>query len=598
MGLKHEVMLERTMEPLCAPSYRRSRLNFSCHYPCYSEEMDDLNAQQRQAVEAGDGPMVIIAGPGTGKTKTLVARLKYLVASGQTPAERILALTFTRKACEEMQARARLPGVKIATFHSLCHEILGDELVFATEAQRLLAIRGLKKPTAWKGLGAREIGLRISRAKNMRTEADAATRACVAAYDAELQRQQLMDFDDLLVRTVELLQHDAATRQVMQRRFAHILVDEFQDTNALQYELLMLLRGNDNVCVIGDPQQSIYGFRGADGGIFDRFVHDFPRALHVTLTTNYRSVPEVVRLSNALSAGALRAHRSDTGTVRAVQTLNEYSEANWILNAIQRRLGGSDLLHAISDDDRAGHRSLADFAIIYRSRSAARAVQRVIAESGLPYQIVGDGSPYDDPQVQLLIGLLCASVDGEGVVPGVSSAQQAALVATIDPGKPPADNAQALVAATGIEPSQNVQHLIGSLVQYKTMEEAAAHFALLSKQDFYDPRAEAITLLTIHAAKGLEFGSVFLVGIEEGLLPHDVDNLEEEQRLLYVAVTRARDSLTMLYTHVRGGKPRATSRFIAGLAPTVLTWDVDDNVATDQRRLAKRHAKRAQTSLF
>lgn len=560
--------------------------------------MDDLNAQQRRVVEAGDGPIVVIAGPGTGKTKTLVARLQHLVASGQTHAERILALTFTRKACEEMQVRAGLPEVKITTFHGLCHEILGDNLALVTEAQRLQIIKALKKPASWKGFGSREIGLRISRAKNMRTDADAATRSCIAAYDAELQRQGQMDFDDLLVRALELLQTDATKRRMLQQRFTHIIVDEFQDTNALQYELLMLLRGNDSVCVIGDPQQSIYGFRGADGEIFDRFLHDFPQALRITLTVNYRSVPEVVRLSNVLFGGALHAHRRTAGAVRAVQTLNEYSEANWVLNAIQQELGGSDLQHAVSDDDRTAHRSLADFAILYRSRAAARVVQRVIAESGLPYQVAGDGSPYDDPQVQLLIGLLCASIDDEVAVPGLSPVQQAALVASIDPGKLPADIVQALVVSAGIEPSQNVQHLIGSLVHHKTIREATEHFTVLSKQAFYDPRAEAITLLTIHAAKGLEFGHVFLVGAQESLLPHDETNIEEEKRLLYVAVTRARDALDILYTRQRGGKPGAVSRFIAQMAPDILPAVTDSNLAADQRRIAKKHARRAQTSLF
>src|SRR5579859_6917742 len=284
--------------------------------------LGELNKAQQRAATAGDGPVLIVAGPGTGKTKTLAARIAYLIAGANVPPAQILALTFTKKAAEEMRQRVNIllaSGGKsptalpyISTFHALCHELLGgQELQFVSEPARLDIIKKLPKPAALKGLSTRELALKISRTKNM-AETDPALLQLAEAYDTALHAQNGADFDDLLTRTRDLLTTDADARTRLQSRFTHLLVDEFQDTNVLQYELLQLLRGNDNVFLIGDPLQSIYGFRGASGSIFDTFRQDFPQATAITLTINYRSVPEVVQLSNALFREAPDLDRKST----------------------------------------------------------------------------------------------------------------------------------------------------------------------------------------------------------------------------------------------------------------------------------------------
>jgi len=566
------------------------------------QPLADLNAEQRRAAEAGEGPIVIIAGPGTGKTKTLTARIAFLVETKRARPGHILALTFTKKAAEEMQARVAVPGVRITTFHALCHELLGGELEFISEPARLQIIKKLPRPAKFKGLAVRELALLVSRAKNM-AEDDAELSKMVHAYDAALIELGQLDFDDLLVRARDLLQTNPEMRHAQQQRYSHILVDEFQDTNLLQYEFLKLLCGNDNLFVIGDPLQSIYGFRGANGNIFEQFTADFPQARTITLHVNYRSAPQIVQLSNALFKGAaqLEPFRTAGGRVRTVQVLNEYSEAVWVLAEIQKAIGGGDFLNAVSDDDHGAHRTLKDFAILYRSRAVAKAIQTAVAESGLPYQIVGDGSPYDQPQVQAVIALMRACLDGQRPAhEGFRDAEWRALLDLLtqrDQVSPQA-LADRIANTLGFEPSLALQQFTGGLVRFKDLPAAVSYFDAIAQQNFYDPEADAITLLTIHASKGLEFSHVFMIAAEEGVLPHERADMAEEKRLFYVAATRAKHNLDIVHTKARARQPADLSRFAANVPDAILPKTVDPNLAIDQRRAQKRAIKRSQQTLF
>lgn len=569
-----------------------------------------LNSQQQRAVGAGDGPLMIVAGPGTGKTKTLTARIAHLVESGKAAPEQILALTFTKKAAEEMRTRVSslLEGTgvpKISTFHALCHELLGSETPFVSDAQRLQIIKNLSRPKSLKSLSARELGLLISRAKNKVAIDDLDIAKVVTRYNQALKEENVHDFDDLLLETHQLLQEDEPARQAAQNRYRYILVDEFQDTNLLQYELLRQLLSHENICVIGDPYQSIYGFRGASGTIFEQFAADFTNHQAITLTTNYRSAPQVVRLSNALFADApdLTAHSQAKGAVRAVQVLNEYSEANWIISEIQRAIGGGDFLRAVSDDSRAAHRRLSDFAVLYRSRPAALTFQKLLAESGLPYQVVGDGSPYDQPQIQAIIALLRAAAHNQDPqLEGFSNAQRRLLAQELvdcNQARPHA-LVERLIAILGFEPTPQLRQFAGTFVRFKDIPQALHYLDDIAERGFYDPAADAITLLTIHASKGLEFPCVFLLGAEEGILPsgRNGTDIEEERRLFYVAVTRAKDRLEITHAKNRGGEPAQISRFISGLQQDTLPRHTDPDIDQQIRRIAKRAAKQSQQSLF
>jgi DNA helicase II / ATP-dependent DNA helicase PcrA len=535
--------------------------------------LDELNAEQRKAVEAGDGPLLIIAGPGTGKTRTLTTRILYLIESGKARSQDILALTFTKKAAGEMADRVGNRAVTICTFHALCHQLLGGEMQFASEPERLTVIKSLTKPASLKRMSTRELALLISRAKNMAEERLDVQRLA-AAYTAALHDQGLTDFDDLLLQARDSLQAGATQKQT----YTYILVDEFQDTNRLQYDILRLLQTNDNLFVIGDPNQSIYAFRGASGTIFEQFKTDFPQALEIDLTTNYRSASPIVSLANSIFADApkLTAHSTAKGEIRAIELLNEYSEATWVVSEIQQALGGADMLQASAGEAKRG---LRDFAVLYRSRKAGMIVQKYLADSGLPFQVVGEDSPYERPDVQQVIAMLRTT---HNLKPDSIH---------------PADIATALVQQAGLE-SREVHQFISTLVRFKTLADALAHLDAIADQQFYDPDAEAITLLTIHAAKGLEFPCVFLVGAEEGVLPHGKADEQEEKRLFYVAITRAKEQLDILHTTKRGGEPATVSHFITDVPDAILPKSKDPNLQGDRRRAQKRHAKRAQTSLF
>ena len=573
---------------------------------------DDLNEQQRQAAEAANGPLLIIAGPGTGKTKTLVARIACLLERGVAPRS-IAALTFTNKSAREIEHRVRavLGGAavapQVATFHSLGQTVMrshGENRRLITDQERTAIVRALTRPAGLRGVSVRELGLVISRAKtSLISPSDETVALLLGRYERVLAGQGLWDFDDLLRHAFELLQAGHVLSP-----YNHVLVDEFQDTSELQYEMLKLLAPNGNIFAIGDPNQSIYSFRGAGQGMFERFRADFPAVQSVTLTANYRSQPEIVALANAIFPDMvpLVAHVAGTGAVHVIQTLNEYSEANYVIRVIEQGIGGSDLLHARASD---GGRQPRDYAVLYRTHRAARVLQRALMNSGLPYQIAGEGSPYERPIVQAVIAALRYLHDPTGerlpALKSWSDHQVKTALGTMDTAAAVSGLAAAVASRFGLE-DEGLRQLTGMLVQFGAGRAALAaalqHIDAISSGEFYDPSVDAVTLMTIHAAKGLEFEHVFLIAAEEGTLPkldkRKEAGIEEEKRLFYVAATRAKSQLDVLHTKTRGGEASQLSRFVTSLPLTAAGRVVDPSMASLERGIRKRAAKRAQGSLF
>jgi len=369
--------------------------------------------------------------------------------------------------------------------------------------------------------------------------------------------------------------------------------------------------------VIGDPRQSIYGFRGASGGVFERLATDFPEARQVTLTLNYRSAPELVAVGNAVfgEEARLEAVRTDPGQARVMEVLNEYQEAAWVVDQIEAGVGGTGMLAASGDEPEAA--SFRDYAVVYRTHRAAATLTRRLAESGLPYQVAGEGSPYERPEIRDVVTALEQLVGAEAAAStGVSGSE---FLAADDPGGAWLwDDVRPLVGQASVaelvrviaeriggfdEPAkrQELAQLAAVMVRFGSDARAAVRYlAELRESDYYDPVAEAVTLTTIHAAKGLEFEHVFVLGAEEGLLPHarpgagpaDVD---EEQRLFYVAVTRAKRRLDVLHARERGGRAARVSRFVRGLPAERL---VDPDLAKQERKRTLARVKRAQGTLF
>lgn len=513
--------------------------------------LDGLDPDQRAAAELVEGPLLIVAGPGTGKTRTLTHRLAHVVLGHGVPARNCLAITFTRRAADEMRERlaALLPGrageATVVTFHRLGldlvrerHERLGlpADVAVADETRRLGLLRDLLAERDGRVPGPTEVRRLVAAVSEVKRSAaarlaggeaaarpDADLLALAARYDAELRDQALVDFDDLLTLPVRLLVEHADLVEHYRDRFRWVCVDEYQDVDELQYRLLRLLcPPGGNLCAIGDPDQAIYSFRGADVGFFLRFRQDFPGARLVSLTRNYRSSPVIV--SGALAAIApgslvpdreLRAMRERDGdgthiVVRAAG--DEESEARFVVDTIQELLGGASF-HArdagvVDGDGVSGGLSFDDIAILYRTGSQARPVMAALAKEGLPYQQRSHDRLGDHDGVRALLPRVAGGDASRGTVALVREAAAAEIDAAGD------DRDRVDVVRTAAD-------LLGPLAARHAGAPAAflAELALGTEVDEWDPRADRISLLTLHAAKGLEFPVVFIVGCADGLLP-------------------------------------------------------------------------------
>lgn len=573
-----------------------------------------LTNAQREAVTTTTGPLLVIAGPGTGKTKTLTARIVYLLQQGVARPDELLALTFTNKAAREMHERvsAQLPGGRlplVVTFHALVNRLLPEEqgLRLATAHELADITKHVKRSCKPSAMGERDIALAISKAKNGSDLQDDSAMPLLAAYNAALAGAGLFDFDDMLLRLRDYLTTNTSP-------FTHVLVDEFQDTNGLQYDILRLLAPHGNIMAIGDPLQSIYGFRGASAAVFDRFAHDWPQTKTIRLDTNYRSTPQVVAATAALfpDEPALAPHRTDTGSVHIIETLNEYGEAGLVVREIERQLGGSTMLAGSEHHATAKPRTFRDFAILYRTHASARTIQLALEESGLPYQVAGEGSPYLHPDMAAIAQAMCYLTEqGDAPTTKALSASQAGQL--LDHSRerlvrqPLAGLPQSVAALLGIATEKNaalLRQFSNSLLRRPdlTLDQFGPYMAELADQEYYDPAAEAISLMTMHAAKGLEFSQVFVICVEEGITPlakhGQITDLAEERRLFYVAVTRARDDLYLLHCRTRAREPRELSRFAVALPRNLAVRSADPAMAAQTARNIRRAQKRSQGTLF
>ncbi len=632
-----------------------------------------LNPQQRQAVTAPPGPVLVLAGPGSGKTRVLTHRLGYtLQQRGVDPAQ-VMAVTFTNKAAREMAARlegllgGRPAGLSLGTFHALCarllrreaeHIGLSREFVIFDEADQLSLARQAIKALNLdpKQVQPGKVLAAISSAKNeLLGPGDLApadyfaeiTRRVYERYQQMLQANRALDFDDLLLETVRLLRLDDL-RQKYRRRFRHILVDEFQDTNTAQYEILRLLAGeNPDLFVVGDPDQSIYRWRGADYRNVLRFQKDYPQAQVILLEQNYRSTQTILDAAMAVIDRQTGRHRKQLFTERGQGQLislheayDEADEAQFVVETI----AGLTL---------AGEAQPGECAVMYRTNAQSRALEEAFLKAGLPYRLVGAQRFYGRREVKdliaylrlihnpadevsllrvlntpprglgektvetLLAGAAQAGVSGAGLVMNLAAGSESASIGGLS-GRasaalaafgrqlagwiaarerlPVASLMDRLIEDTryrayiddgteeGAERWENVLELRGVAQEF---EEAGLpgfleQVALVSDQDTLTENLNAPTLLTLHAAKGLEFPVVFIVGLDDGTFPHqrsfpDREAMAEERRLFYVGITRAKDRLYLLRTFRRAqfGSSNVTepSRFLSDIPADVLVGE-------------------------
>jgi DNA helicase-2/ATP-dependent DNA helicase PcrA len=611
--------------------------------------LGDLNDSQRRAAETTEGPVLLLAGAGSGKTKTLVHRFAHLVQTGVSP-EQILAVTFTNKAAKEMRERTmHLLGNSshlsyLCTFHSLAARLLRIEYQAAnllagwtiydtgdrsSLVRRLLREEDTKvKPNMiigmiadWKcrGLTPTEAG-----AEALYPNQRLAARL-YAAYETEKTKNNALDFDDLLLVLKNVLEQHADLRQKWQNRFRYIMIDEYQDTNSIQYQITRLLLGpHNNICAVGDDWQSIYSWRGADFRNILRFEKDFPGATVIKLERNYRSTQPILSAADKI----IRANTERTdktlwtdqkqGDKVIIQGLdNDFEEAAWVADRI-------DSLSATSD--------YSNTAILYRTNAQSYLFERTFTAHNIPYKLVGGLRFYDRAEIKDLLAFLHLLVNPEDTVslervvetigtgigekswrtfldhrgdqpllaalhhPPTSLTPRAKAsfrdlgalfnsLQTIAASATPGELVTALVRQINYrdhliagypEPEErlaNVDNLIVEAGEYPDVQTFLTDLALASSAD--ETAERAVSLMTIHSAKGLEFDNIFVVGLEEGLLPMTRDEsksaIEEERRLLYVAMTRARKRLfvTMAHRRNRNGKIeyQVASRFLSDLVP-------------------------------
>jgi DNA helicase-2/ATP-dependent DNA helicase PcrA len=622
-----------------------------------------LNPSQREAVAAVSGPVLILAGAGSGKTRVITHRIAHLVLERGVDSERILAVTFTNKAAGEMRARAErlLEGrpmrATIATFHSLCVRILrreaaaaglppgfliyaeDDQLAAVKEAMRALDLSEKLHPP-------RRLLSRISAIKNSgrrREEDDDGIGASLTGrvkerYDAILAAAGALDFDDLLLRAQELLGRDGEVRSAWQHRYPYVLVDEYQDTNRAQYELVRLLAGpGGNLTVVGDEDQSIYSWRGADIQNILDFERDFPGARVFRLEENYRSTQAILDAASALVARnvrrkgkTLRAVRPGGEPVRLHEASDEFEEAAWIVERTARRRGAGRV------------------AILMRMNAQSRLVEEGLLRARIPYLVVGGVGFYERKEVKDLLAYLRlvlaprdaialrrvinvpprgigaktveeiervardegitpwdalvrltddASLPGRALVPLRQFRETMERLREEAPGLATRRLVERTLELTGYaaalaredtrenqERLENLAELLGAAAEFDAREEAQSlagfldRAALVSETDRLREDVPVL-LMTLHAAKGLEFETVFVAGLEEGLLPHSrslasEEGLEEERRLCYVGMTRAMEVLQLSWARSRAvfGQRRLTqpSRFLDELPAEAL----------------------------
>ncbi len=657
--------------------------------------VDDLNTEQRAAVEHRGSPLLIVAGAGSGKTRVLTRRIAHLLATGDARPGEILAITFTNKAAGEMRERvvelvgSRARAMWVSTFHSACVRILRKEaprlgmtssfsIYDSTDSQRLMTLVCRDLDLDPKRYPPRAFTAQVSNLKNELVDHETfAARASNHAektlaeaygeYQRRLRRANAFDFDDLISSTVAVLQLYPDVAEHYHRRFRHVLVDEYQDTNHAQYVLVNELvgRGDDGVppaqlCVVGDADQSIYAFRGATIRNIEEFERDYPSATTVLLEQNYRSTQTILTAANSVIGRntSRRPKRLWTDAGDGAQVIghvadNEHDEAAFVALEIDR----------LSDDEGVPAR---DIAVFYRTNAQSRSLEEVFIRVGLPYKVVGGvrfyerkeirdavaylralANPADDISLRRILNTprrgigdraeACIEVlaQRERITFGeaLARADEAPAIATrslaqikafatlmsdlrtlVEAGTGPGTILQAVLEQTGYiaelvassDPQdetrvENLAELESVAREFETdqpdgtLTDFLERVSLVADSDSIpdaDEHGGVVTLMTLHTAKGLEFPVVFLTGMEDGVFPHlrslgDTRQLEEERRLAYVGITRARERLYVSRAIVRSawGAPsyNPPSRFLDELPSELVHWNREDPIVTGGR---------------
>lgn len=614
--------------------------------------LDGLNPQQLQAVMTPDRVTAVIAGPGTGKTKTLVSRIAYLVQRrGIKPAE-ITAVTFTNRAAEEMRLRLEkqlgkrtVRSMTIGTFHAICLDLLQNQEKTRTLVSEEEAIGLAEKVIEENALSMKPKPFlqAISNRKNGLTVVESISEEVYQNYQNALNHAGVMDLDDVLLDTLALWEQQTQKKQ--EKHFQYILVDEFQDINAVQHKLIHAWAEKcKSLFVIGDPDQSIYGFRGAEAACFTQLEQDYPEVRKIYLTQNYRCTPEILTGALAVMEAAegekrmLQANRESGENVQLLTAESALSEGIFVAKKINQMVGGIDMLDAYGfarPAEEKKPRSFSEIAVLYRTHRQEKILEQCLAQEGIPYVVVGKDDLLAEPVVRGVVAFfrfllspedffslrtslkLLGGVDDGFIDEVQENLQDAATKSGLqekikhyqEGGKAdayfqcvaeclprvakekPVKLLERAAVAFGLEETEAVGRLCNMAVLYDNMDTFLKALVLGKESDVARNAgrhytSDAVTLMTMHGCKGLEFPVVFLCGVNEGTVPletgHDICDREEERRLFYVGMTRAKEELFLL------SSPQ----------PSTFLRDIPENVVCRAQARPPKQQKAQQMSMF
>lgn len=628
-------------------------------------DLKTLNDKQQEAVELTDGPILILAGAGSGKTRVLTTKVAYLVLDKDVNPYNILAITFTNKAAKEMKERTvKMLGkdaynIQISTFHSLGLLILRENydklgydknLTILDSDDTLTVIKKILKEKNLdpKAYNPRAIKNKISSAKNelvtpeeygvfASSEYEQIITEIYQKYEKKIKTNNSVDFDDLLILPIKLFKKYPEILQKYQERFKYLLVDEYQDTNEAQYILIKMLSAKyKNICVVGDIDQSIYGFRGANYRNILNFEKDYPNANVILLEENYRSTSNILNVANDIIKNNKKRKEKNLWTkneeglkIKYHRSYDEQDEAHYVMDGIKRLINAGE--------DKEG------IAVLYRTNAQSRNMEEALLRENIPYKVVGSFYFYNRKEIKDLISYLKliynqnddvslmrvinvpkrqigpktienlaikATTNGTSMYDAIDSGKELEFKKIIEKIKKQSEDisltdlVDLILTESGIkkelenEKTLEAEVRLENLEEFKSitknfeenngiisLEEFLMEISLVSDIEEHKNNTDVVTLMTIHSAKGLEFNHVFIIGLEEGIFPHtncmdSPDEIEEERRLCYVAVTRAKQSLTlvnskrrMLYGNTNANPP---SRFIEEIDKKYLDSDVPE----------------------
>lgn len=565
--------------------------------PCVSGILADLNEAQQRAASFSDGPLLILAGAGSGKTRVLTHRVMWLIENGIAPTN-ILLMTFTNKAAGEMMKRVKNGQISGGTFHSFCAKVLrqyADEagldpnFVIFDDADQIDTIKQAMNAVGIdiKSVKPSSILGAISGAKNeligpqeyagfAKGNFSQTVARVYLAYQQFLKKYKAMDFDDLLDETVKLLKQNSEVLEKLQERFKYILVDEYQDTNKAQYEITKVLaKKYQNLTVVGDAAQAIYSWRGANHRNLQFLKRDFPNLITMNLEQNYRSTQVILEAANEVVSKnknhpilKLWTKKNGGDKISLYEASDESDESRFVISKIDT--------------------NYSDCAVLYRTNAQSRVLEEAFLHAGIPYSLVGGTRFYERKEIKDVLAYLRLVLNPEDEVARKRAEKngKGRLSRLKTQGANTLEILDEVLKTTGYLEQfeelneedaarlENIKELRSVAQEYSNLPEFLEQIALTEKESRKSRSADAVTLMTLHSAKGLEFKTVFMVGMEEGLFPHsrslmDNEQMEEERRLCYVGMTRAMDKLYItfarrrLFFGTRSNNP--VSRFLADI---------------------------------